>query len=113
VNRDQRLLLVASGEASLLESFVAQLEVTCSARARSRYRQFVAVGKLMHTALAEQDDQVTVNIRNRRTGPKAGSSGSLLLLGLLVAILVVEWNNYTLPAVSESLRYLAHQCGIK
>ena len=112
MKRDERLFLVAAGEASHWETMFTRLELACSASAKARYRQFSTLKEILMVSLADPDDRVTVKIQRKKgTNPRRYSS--LFLLLALTAILCVEWGSYTIPTLVQCFKYLAHRCGIQ
>jgi hypothetical protein len=112
MNRDERLFMVAVGEASHWETLCARLELACSPRAKARFRQFSTIKAILAVSLADPDDRITIEIRKPHVSDPRRLA-SLALLGLLVTVLFVEWRTYTYPEISQFLKYFAHQCGIQ
>lgn len=111
MNRDQRLFLVAVGEASAWDSLLTRIETACSAKTRVRGRQYGAIRGVFGAALSDPDDRITVRFQRKvRPDPRvlAGSA----LLGLLTVVLLLEWGTYTFPAIFQYMSYVAHRCGI-
>lgn len=105
---DERLLWVAAGDATRWEAFRLWPALALSARLRARRRRFLAVSRSLRRALADPDDLVVVRIE-----AKGRPAWTPILLAVLVLLAVFEWRSYTLPALGEWLRYVAHRCGIE
>ncbi len=112
MNRDERLLLFAVGAASPLETLVTRVHLACSPLAKARYRRFVAVSEMFQVTLADPDDRIEIEIKRPR-GTGRQRLASYWLLSLLGIVLFIEWRSFTIPVIIESLKSLAHRCGIQ
>jgi hypothetical protein len=100
MSMDERLSLLAAGEASAWQAIVAGWHLTYSAHARRKYQRYVAVSQLLRRTLADTDDTVHVKLHRRPQGRLA----FLALVGLLFlfgGVVASEWNRYIAPAVYE------------
>jgi hypothetical protein len=112
MNRDKRLFLVAAGEASTWEILCTRFEMACSPAAKARFRQYSTVKTVLALSLSDPDDRITIELRRRRVSDPRRLA-SLALLGLLLTVLFIEWRTYTYPAITQFLKYFAHECGIQ
>jgi hypothetical protein len=112
MNRDQRLFLVATGEASPWEVLCTRLEVVWSPSAKARYRQFATIKSVLLSSLGDPDDRITLRFRHAHAADPRRLA-SLLLLGLLGSVLFIEWGTYTFPALAQFVKTCAHRCGIQ
>ncbi len=109
MNRDERLLILMHGGATGWERVAAWCDLACSQDARKSYRRYASVSRALRATLADPEDLVTINLPRRRAPEK---TGALLLLGALSLIVFFEWRNYTIPALTEVIRTIAHRCGL-
>jgi hypothetical protein len=112
MKREQRVLMMICGEASMWDVLLAKLEMAYSPSLRAQHRTFVGVSSVLKQALGDPDDTVTIRTKNRSHRGRGSSSGALLLLGALVVVLILEWSTFTLPAIGEWLKYAIHRCGL-
>ena len=106
MSRDERLLLIAHGSASVGELVVGLGHLVASSEARTTYRRYASVSSVLRVAFSGDDEVYRVRIRRR------GSKLKWLGLALLIGVAVVEWGTYSAPALLDSVHALARKCGL-
>jgi L-asparagine transporter-like permease len=88
------------------------LEVAFLPSAKAKYLQFAAVKTILAATLSEPDDRITVTLK-RPSGTNERRIASWYVLALLLIVIFVEWRNYTIPALAQSFKFIAHRCGLQ
>jgi hypothetical protein len=110
---DERISLLATGEATAWETFVAGWHLAYSARARRKLIRYTEVSALLKQALVDTDDEIII----RPKPPKAGNLTPFLLGALLITLgwlVSTEWRPYIQPTlVSWGIGAVKGKCATK
>ena len=105
MSRDERLLMIAHGSATVGELMIGMGHLIGSSDARATYRRYVAVSAVLRAAIGGEDEIYRIDLRRRLKPTKWA------LLVLLVGIALVEWGTYSGPALMDAIKVLGKKCG--
>ena len=112
---DERITLLAAGEASAWDTFVAGWHLAYSVQARKKLLRYTTASSLLRNALADTDEDFYVRIKSPKMTKASVSPWLLvLLLGVLASLVSMEWDPYVKPTITSwKLSLTKKQCASK